>query len=1064
MNHRRVVKTTDRPTTPYCAGPHVVKHIYRVVPLDEDDHGTAESAEASTASVNEGAFRQTRAMSEGSDAGEVTDGGTQKEELDNHQFKRQLMPVPDVNYSALNSGYGFSKLGSAGYDVLNTHLHFAKRPIDPSRRVIAPHIIRYYRIKELLDRRKDEESNSIPSGGQIPESSLDVKVGLPCDVQSEETASKPIIQHLSHFRRHSDTRALFQSSGNSQEKAGAVVEEGEERLPPLAPQDEEPHCALGEDSKRDDSPVSTSTPLDNRTVVIDSQRHPKDSKPVLTRPAHLLRRQPSGAQISPGLLKNPRQLLSLQRSHARHKSQSFIQTSSSANSMPTSAVSSVAPGSYSGLVAPLSGLSTKPLVRAASSGAAYYAAKKLRIMTHHKRKCSISPPPTQRHLEGVSSFPTSAASSAVSPSPALSFLSSIAERTSLGFAVSGIYEEGDEIGPYVLGPELGVGTFARVYAAYRTDLDEEKDESLLAGSMPGNLDKNISFVESDGNLRSFASAPELNASKGSMDIPSGVAPPALMGTYEASRNLDPLVYGGEPMTDESDPLASAHTPPAVLQNSVGSTGAYSVNLTGYSDDMEKTLATQQADADNYYRRQATDATESVLKQQRLVNEMAPRVRKCAIKIVPKPVRRSLPQRHSGHYSFGEKSPVTSYVVGGSLGRNARISTLGNENPQSGSGPSTGRSQMDTFNPFSPTSFEDDSVVDAEVDMMERDTQRLLDHEITIWSNLHHPNIVEMYGVLENDEATFVLAELCEGGSLLDYISKAPNAFLAEVEAKRLFRQLAEAVNYLHNDRGLVHRDIKLENILLTGDGTLKLGDLGLSDFVEDPIQELSSVGSPSDDEGDDEESPSVEDMDIDGDVETALVDSVHSALSSSTGHSRAHVKLSTPQRTVDLEPGSVSLTDSSCMTSPTGPAPQRAFGSGSGVGDRQNSPVNSGTDSFQEPNTVYAAGSVHYCAPEELTAASPSVCPTGKNFVSDIWSMACVLWAMLTGGIPFNDDFLPRLQMFIIHAKIPWHQLHCCQRVSSEAEDLLRHCFEPDPSKRYSIQQVLRSEWLSEPS
>ncbi|CAG8526214.1 18543_t:CDS:2 [Racocetra fulgida] len=96
-------------------------------------------------------------------------------------------------------------------------------------------------------------------------------------------------------------------------------------------------------------------------------------------------------------------------------------------------------------------------------------------------------------------------------------------------------------------------------------------------------------------------------------------------------------------------------------------------------------------------------------------------------------------------------------------------------------------------------------------------QALLDREIHIWRELFHPNIVPMIMCKEDDHATYVFSEYCSGG-------------LDEDEARTIFLEIAEGLRYLHNDMKLVHKDIKLDNILLDKEGTWKICDFGLTEF------------------------------------------------------------------------------------------------------------------------------------------------------------------------------------------------------------------------------------------
>ena len=90
--------------------------------------------------------------------------------------------------------------------------------------------------------------------------------------------------------------------------------------------------------------------------------------------------------------------------------------------------------------------------------------------------------------------------------------------------------------------------------------------------------------------------------------------------------------------------------------------------------------------------------------------------------------------------------------------------------------------------------------------------------------LGHPHLVEIYEVGRHEEQDFLALEWVGGGSLEDVISRSPLPARAVVD---LGLQLADALAHLH-ERGLVHRDVKPMNVLLTRSGTAKLSDLGLS--------------------------------------------------------------------------------------------------------------------------------------------------------------------------------------------------------------------------------------------
>ncbi|PWN32131.1 Pkinase-domain-containing protein, partial [Meira miltonrushii] len=101
----------------------------------------------------------------------------------------------------------------------------------------------------------------------------------------------------------------------------------------------------------------------------------------------------------------------------------------------------------------------------------------------------------------------------------------------------------------------------------------------------------------------------------------------------------------------------------------------------------------------------------------------------------------------------------------------------------------------------------------------------LTREIHHHRRLHHPNIMQLYEVLASESYIWMVTELCAGGELYDYLVE--RGTMPEPEARRIFGQLCMAVAYIH-DRGIVHRDLKLENVLLDERCNVKLGDFGFT--------------------------------------------------------------------------------------------------------------------------------------------------------------------------------------------------------------------------------------------
>jgi len=88
-------------------------------------------------------------------------------------------------------------------------------------------------------------------------------------------------------------------------------------------------------------------------------------------------------------------------------------------------------------------------------------------------------------------------------------------------------------------------------------------------------------------------------------------------------------------------------------------------------------------------------------------------------------------------------------------------------------------------------------------------------------------------------------EYVVGGELFDFIQS--KGHLSESLAADLFSQLVKSINYVHS-RGIVHRDLKLENILIDRDNQLVLTDFGFANFyrskLSQMIQLVTSCGSP----------------------------------------------------------------------------------------------------------------------------------------------------------------------------------------------------------------------------
>ncbi|KAK6948870.1 hypothetical protein Daesc_008941 [Daldinia eschscholtzii] len=248
-------------------------------------------------------------------------------------------------------------------------------------------------------------------------------------------------------------------------------------------------------------------------------------------------------------------------------------------------------------------------------------------------------------------------------------------------------------------------------------------------------------------------------------------------------------------------------------------------------------------------------------------------------------------------------------------------------------------------------------------------------EVAILRGISHPNIVRLHEMSETERHIGIVLEYASGGELFDYILN--HRFLKDGPARRLFAQLISGVGYLHK-KGIVHRDLKLENLLLDRNRNIIITDFGFANTF-DPNDELTE-----------EEELNLSDRDF--------------------------------VKRVGLD-----------KTKPNGMR----------RGDLMQT----------------SCGSPCYAAPELVVSDSLY---TGRKV--DVWSCGVILYAMLAGYLPFDDDpanpegdNINLLYKYIVNTPLTFPEY-----VTPHARDLLRRILVPSPRKRADLFEVARHSWLSE--
>ncbi|EGW33211.1 uncharacterized protein SPAPADRAFT_55124 [Spathaspora passalidarum NRRL Y-27907] len=297
-------------------------------------------------------------------------------------------------------------------------------------------------------------------------------------------------------------------------------------------------------------------------------------------------------------------------------------------------------------------------------------------------------------------------------------------------------------------------------------------------------------------------------------------------------------------------------------------------------------------------------------------------------------------------------------------------------------------------------------------------------EISIWKQLHHENILPLIEHLETENAIFCIMERIYGGTLFEMVTAmgqfdcglhtttGPLGFSIESQRERLLRvidctrQIVNALLYMHEEKGIVHGDLKLENVLLERKDDdlyqIKLCDFGMSRVYSARVSRQNSakhLASPIASLAVDENALMMRSRSSNAGMRKPLIggDTPNSRKLELSIHDDSRVGISNFFKTHGPSMQSIHLT-------PNTYPEIYDFTAG-----KASPSINEGVDSGLPHSHI---GSLPYAAPELLLPSPPPLGPS-----ADVWALGVLMYAMCVGKLPFQHQYEPRLRAIIAAGK-----------------------------------------------